>query len=78
MVIFHYLVHIKIKICLENIKLKTKNKAAGTVIAQNIQRHPICPFHEAQISAGVKSAGIGSAISQLAICAPRIPNTIVS
>ena len=45
---------------------------------QNIQRHPICPFHEAQISAGVKSAGIGSAISQLAICAPRIPNTIVS
>ena len=23
MVIFHYLVHIKIKICLENIKLKT-------------------------------------------------------
>ena len=25
MVIFHYLVHIKIKICLENIKLKTKD-----------------------------------------------------
>ena len=24
MVIFHYLVHIKIKICLENIKLKTR------------------------------------------------------
>lgn len=25
MVIFHYLVHIKIKSCLENIKLKTKD-----------------------------------------------------
>lgn len=25
MAIFHYLVHIKIKICLENIKLKTKD-----------------------------------------------------
>lgn len=25
MVILHYLVHIKIKICLENIKLKTKD-----------------------------------------------------
>ena len=25
MVIFHYLIHIKIKICLENIKLKTKD-----------------------------------------------------
>ena len=54
------------------------NTAAGNAAPQNIQRHPICPFHEAQISAGVKSAGIGSAISQLAICAPRIPNTIVS
>ena len=30
-------------------KLKTKNKAAGTVIAQNIQRHPICPFHDSRI-----------------------------
>ena len=30
-------------------KLKIKNNAAGTVIAQNIQRQPICPFHDSRI-----------------------------
>ena len=55
-----------------------KNIAAGKAAAQNIHRHPICPFHEAQISTGEKSAGIGSAISQLVIWAPRIPSTIVN
>ena len=30
MVIFHYLVHIKIKICLENIKLKTNDESKNT------------------------------------------------
>ena len=59
-------------------QVSNKKIAAGNAAPQNIQRHPICPFHEAQISAEVKSAGIGSAISQLVICAPRIPSTMVN
>ena len=55
-----------------------KNKPEGTHTAQNIQRHPICPFQEASISAAVTSAGTGSAKSIFTICAPRMPNTIVN
>ena len=53
-------------------KLITKNSAAGTVSAQNIQRHPHSTFH-AMFSATLVSL----ASSILTICAPRIPSTMV-
>ena len=58
---------------MKNTRIKNSNE--GTTSAQNIQRHPICPFHVFSISS---PAITGSAISQLAIWAARIPNTIVS
>ena len=58
-------------------KASTRNKAEGTAAAQNIHRHAICPFHDAAMSAAVLPPGIGSAMSQLVICAPSIPSTMV-
>ena len=59
-------------------KLKTKKRAAGTTMAQNIHRHPICPFHERRIISAVAWSATGSAICQLTICALRIPSTTVN
>ena len=56
----------------------TQKTAAGKAAAQNIHRQAICPFQDAAISTDEKEAGIGSAISQLVICAARIPSTMVN
>ena len=61
-----------------NTKLKKKNSAAGTVMAQNIHRHPVCPFHDRRIISAVAWSATGSAICQLTICALRIPSTTVN
>ena len=53
-------------------KLITKNNAAGSVSAQNIQRQPHSTSH-ARFSATVVSL----ASSMFTICAPRMPSTIV-
>ena len=55
-----------------------KNRPAGTFSAQNIQRHPICPFQDARIASAVIPGATGSASSQLVSCAARIPSTMVS
>ena len=50
----------------------------GAVTAVNIQRQPNCPFHDWRMVSAVASAGTLSAISQLTICAARIPTTMVN
>ena len=47
-------------------------------MAQNIHRHPICPFHDRRIISAVAWSATGSAICQLTICALRIPSTTVN
>ena len=53
-------------------KLITRNNAAGSVSAQNIQRHPHSTFH-----AWLSATEVSLASSIFTICALRIPNTIV-
>jgi hypothetical protein len=55
-----------------------KKTSDGAVTAVNIQRQPNCPFHDWRIASAVAPAGTLSAISQLTICAARIPTTMVS
>ena len=59
-------------------RVPRKNTTAGTTTAVNIQRHPRCPFQDMRIKAAVAPSETLSAISQLTICAPRMPTTIVS
>ena len=58
-------------------KASTRNKAEGTAAAQNIHLQAIWPFHDAAMNSAVVPSGIGSAMSQLVICAPRMPSTMV-
>ena len=52
---------------------RIRKASAGNAPAQNIQRHPIWQFHVSMVLWIT-----GSAISQLVICAARMPMTIVS
>src|SRR5207248_920454 len=60
-----------------NIAAKKKIKE-GTATAVNIHRQPYCPFHDWRINSAVAPLGTGSAISQLTICAAKIPTTMVN
>ena len=54
-----------------------KKMSDGAVTAVNIQRQPNCQFQDWRIISVVAPEGTASAISQLTICAARIPTTIV-
>ena len=56
----------------------TKKITEGTATAVNIHRQPNWPFHESRIIWSVADSGTGCAISQLTICAPKIPTTMVN
>src|SRR5690606_28577024 len=60
------------------INIRAKNRIAGISSAQNIQRQPVCPFHEFKMASGVLPLGIASAIRKLATWAARIPITKVN
>ncbi|MBP1636267.1 MAG: hypothetical protein H6Q10_2841 [Acidobacteria bacterium] len=57
-----------------------KNRSAGAVTAVNIHRQPSATFQAARAASASAAPGNGSrtAITQLTICADRIPTTIVS
>ena len=56
----------------------TKKTTEGTETAVNIHRQPSWPFQDSRIIWSVAPSGTGCAISQLTICAPRIPTTMVN
>ena len=53
-------------------KLSTRNSAAGSVSAQNIQRQPHSTFH-----AMFSATAVSRASSMFTICAARMPSTMV-
>ena len=55
-----------------------KKTTEGTATAVNIQRQPSWPFHDWRIISAVAPSGTFCAISQLTICAARMPTTMVS